>query len=102
MTTGEGAVIVTDDDQAADLMKSLRNQGRSPGDTWLQHTHLGYNYRMDELSAALGRIQMTRLDEMLAKREQVASWYAERLSEIPGVELPQVVASTSKIDGSST
>jgi dTDP-4-amino-4,6-dideoxygalactose transaminase len=97
ITTGEGAMIVTDDDEAADLMRALRNQGRAPGDTWLQHTHLGYNYRMDELSAALGRIQMTRLDEMLAKREQVAGWYAERLSEIPGVELPQVVASTSKM-----
>lgn len=90
-------MIVTDDDEAADLMRALRNQGRAPGDTWLQHTHLGYNYRMDELSAALGRIQMTRLDEMLAKREQVAGWYAERLSEIPGVEQPQVVPSTSKM-----
>jgi len=97
ITTGEGAMIVTDDDEAADLMRALRNQGRAPGDTWLQHTHLGYNYRMDELSAALGRIQMTRLDEMLAKREQVAGWYAERLSEIPGVEQPQVVPSTSKM-----
>ncbi len=97
ITTGEGAMIVTDDDEAADLMRALRNQGRAPGDTWLQHTHLGYNYRMDELSAALGRIQMTRLDEMLAKREQVAGWYAERLAEVPGVELPQVAASTSKM-----
>ncbi len=97
VTTGEGAMIVTDDDQAAGLMRALRNQGRTPGDTWLQHTHLGYNYRMDELSAALGRVQMTRLDAMLAKRAQVAGWYAERLSEIPGVELPQVVDSTSKM-----
>ena len=97
VTTGEGAMIITNDDETADLMRALRNQGRAPGDTWLQHTHLGYNYRMDELSAALGRIQMTRLDEMLAKREQVAGWYGARLAEIPGVELPQVVASTSKM-----
>jgi dTDP-4-amino-4,6-dideoxygalactose transaminase len=97
ITTGEGAMIVTNDDEAADMMRALRNQGRSPGDTWLQHTHLGYNYRMDELSAALGRIQMTRLGEMLAKRAQVAGWYAERLANVPGVELPQVVESTSKM-----
>lgn len=97
ITTGEGAMIVTDDDEAANLMRALRNQGRSPGDTWLQHTHLGYNYRMDELSAALGRVQMTRLDEMLDKRAQVAGWYADRLSEVPGVELPQVAASTSRM-----
>jgi dTDP-4-amino-4,6-dideoxygalactose transaminase len=97
ITTGEGAIIVTDDDDAADMMRALRNQGRSPGDTWLQHTHLGYNYRMHELSAALGRVQLTRLDEMLAKRHQVASWYSERLSEIPGVELPHIVTTTTKM-----
>lgn len=97
ITTGEGAMIVTNDDDAADFMQAMRNQGRAPGDTWLQHTHLGYNYRMDELSAALGRVQITRLDEMLAKRAQVANWYEERLSEIPGVELPQVAPSTSKM-----
>jgi len=54
ITTGEGGLIVTDNDQAALLMRALRNQGRAPGDTWLQHTHLGYNYRLDDLSAALG------------------------------------------------
>jgi dTDP-4-amino-4,6-dideoxygalactose transaminase len=97
ITTGEGAMIVTDDDAAADLMRALRNQGRAPGDTWLQHTHLGYNYRMDELSAALGRVQMTRLDEMLAKRAQVADWYVERLAGVDGVELPQLAASTSRM-----
>ena len=97
ITTGEGAMIVTDDDEAADLMRALRNQGRAPGDTWLQHTHLGYNYRMDELSAALGKVQMARLDEMLAQRAQVANWYAERLTEVPGVELPQVVSSTTRV-----
>lgn len=97
ITTGEGAMIVTDDDEVANLMRAFRNQGRAPGDTWLQHTHLGYNYRMDELSAALGRVQMTRLDEMLAKRAQVAHWYAERLIETPGIELPQVIESTTKM-----
>ena len=69
ITTGEGGMIVTDDDQAAAMMLALRNQGRAPGDTWLQHTHLGYNYRLDEMSAALGRVQMSRLEELLAKRE---------------------------------
>ena len=87
ITTGEGGVIITDDGEAADFMRALRNQGRAPGDTWLQHTHLGYNYRIDEMSAAMGHAQMQRLDELLAKREQVAAWYEARLSEIPGVEL---------------
>ncbi len=97
ITTGEGAIIVTDDDEAADIMCALRNQGRSPGDTWLQHTYLGYNYRIDEMSAALGRVQMSRLDELLTKREQVANWYQERLDEIPGVETPKVIPDTTRM-----
>jgi len=84
ITTGEGGVVITSDDKAAGMMRALRNQGRAPGDTWLQHTYLGYNYRLDEMSAALGTIQMTRLDELLKKRDRVANWYTERLSEIPG------------------
>lgn len=83
ITTGEGGMIVTNDDEAASLMQALRNQGRAPGDSWLQHTHLGYNYRMDEMSAALGVVQMSRIEELLDKRARVASWYLDRLAEIP-------------------
>jgi len=97
ITTGEGGMIVTDDDEAADFMRSLRNQGRAVGDTWLQHTHLGYNYRLDEMSAALGMAQMRRLDELLTKREQVAAWYEARLSEIPGVEVLVVEPYTTRM-----
>lgn len=97
ITTGEGGVIVTDDGKAADMMRALRNQGRAPGDTWLQHTHLGYNYRMDEMSAALGTVQMSRLDELLDKRNQVAEWYGERLSEIPGIEPPMIEPFTTRM-----
>jgi perosamine synthetase len=97
ITTGEGGVIVTDDDQAADFMRALRNQGRAPGDTWLQHTYMGYNYRLDEMSAALGVTQMQRIEELLLKREQVARWYDERLAETPGVELYQVLPETTRM-----
>ncbi|MCW5877384.1 MAG: DegT/DnrJ/EryC1/StrS family aminotransferase [Anaerolineales bacterium] len=97
ITTGEGGVIITDDDQAADFMRALRNQGRAPGDTWLQHTHLGYNYRITELSAALGRVQMGRLEELLRRREQVAAWYQARLQHQPGVELQYVAPDTTRM-----
>jgi perosamine synthetase len=97
ITTGEGAMIVTNDDQAAALMQALRNQGRSPGDTWLQHTYLGYNYRLDEMSAALGRVQLTRLDEIMEKRQRVANWYAERLAEISYVEVPAIAVETNRM-----
>lgn len=97
ITTGEGGMIVTDDDRAADFMRALRSQGRAPGDTWLQHTYLGYNYRLDDLSAALGRVQMGRIEELLQNRQQVADWYAERLAEIPGVEAPALVPETTRV-----
>jgi dTDP-4-amino-4,6-dideoxygalactose transaminase len=97
MTTGEGGIIITEDDQAAAFMRALRNQGRAPGDTWLSHTYLGYNYRLDEMSCALGITQLRRLDEMLTKREQVAAWYAERLAEIPGIEIPFIAPETTRM-----
>jgi dTDP-4-amino-4,6-dideoxygalactose transaminase len=97
VTSGEGGMVVTDREDLATMVKALRNQGRAPGDTWLDHTYLGYNYRMDELDAALGHAQMLRLEELLAKRQQVAGWYGERLVEIPGVEIPQVAPSTTRV-----
>lgn len=96
ITTGEGGLIVTNNDQAAGFMRALRNQGRAPGDTWLQHTHLGYNYRLDEMSAALGASQMKRLPTLLTKRQQVADWYLERLEEIAGVEVPYCAPTTTR------
>ncbi len=97
ITTGEGGMVVTGDEAAASLMRALRNQGRAPGDTWLAHTHLGYNYRLDEMSAALGAVQMSRLEELLDKRAQVAAWYAERLADIPGVEPPHIRPETTRM-----
>ncbi|MEX2160817.1 MAG: DegT/DnrJ/EryC1/StrS family aminotransferase [Anaerolineales bacterium] len=97
ITTGEGGVIITDDAEAADFMRALRNQGRAPGDTWLQHTHLGYNYRITELSAALGRVQIGRLNELLAKREQVAAWYKMRLQKLEEVETLKIAATTTRV-----
>ena len=97
ITTGEGGMVVTNRQDWADIARALRNQGRAPGDTWLSHSCLGYNYRIDEMSAALGRAQMGRLDALLEKRAQVAAWYNERISEIPGIEIPQVDADTTRM-----
>ncbi|MGD8553722.1 MAG: DegT/DnrJ/EryC1/StrS family aminotransferase [Anaerolineales bacterium] len=97
MTTAEGGVVVSDNDELADMVRAMRNQGRAPGDTWLEHTYLGYNYRLSELSAALGRSQMERLDTLLEKRERVAGWYTKRLEPINGVEVPQIVESTTRM-----
>jgi len=97
MTTGEGGMIVTNNEDWADLFRSLRNQGRDASDTaWLSHTRLGFNYRLDEMSAALGLAQLERIEELLAKREQVAKWYNERLDQIPNIHKPHIAKTTTR------
>ena len=97
MTTGEGGMIVTDDENWANLFRSLRNQGRDVFDMWLNHLRLGYNYRLDEMSAALGLSQIKRLDELLNKRAQVAAWYTARLQDEDLIEVPQIVDTTTRM-----
>lgn len=89
LTTGEGGMVVTDDQAIATYCRMARNQGRRPGADWLAHDILGFNYRMDELSAALGVAQLRRAPELLARREQVARWYEEALAPIEEVERPR-------------
>jgi perosamine synthetase len=90
MTLGEGGVLVTNDETLARLARSLRNQGRGETGLWLEHDRLGCNYRLDEMSAALGVSQLRRLEEFLGKRERVASMYRERLQGLEWVEPPAV------------
>jgi len=97
MTTGEGGMIVTDRQDWAALFRSLRNQGRDVFDAWLNHTRLGYNYRMDEMSAALGLSQLERIEDLLAKRDRVAAWYNERLAQVEGVRIPHIAPSTTRM-----
>lgn len=97
MTTGEGGMIVTDNQDWANLFRSLRNQGRDVFDAWLNHTRLGYNYRMDEMSAALGLAQIQRIEELLAKRAAVAEWYNERLEGVPGIRKPYIAETTTRM-----
>ena len=88
ITTGEGGVIVTHRAELAAHMRSLRNQGRSSSDTWLQHTELGYNYRLSEIACTLGIGQMKRLPEILARREQIARRYHRELASVTELILP--------------
>jgi len=97
MTTGEGGMIVTDRDDWGALFRSLRNQGRNVSDAWLNHTRLGYNYRLDEMSAALGLAQLSRIEELLAKRERVAQMYNQRLADVELVETPYIAPTTTRM-----
>jgi perosamine synthetase len=87
MTTGEGGIVTTHSEHEWRLLRSLRNQGRGDSGGWLEHVRLGFNYRLDDIRAALGIVQLERLDEILALRSAVAARYADLLRGVPGVEL---------------
>ena len=80
ITTGEGGMILTDDDDLADMCVSLRNQGRGKSSGWLGHVRLGYNFRLSDINCAIGIVQLGRIEQFKAKRRQVANWYTEALS----------------------
>ncbi len=92
ITTGEGGMIVTNDDRVAALSRSMRNQGRDPDAGWLAHARLGFNFRLSEINCALGIVQLSRLESIVRRRAQVARWYQEQLADEPRVALQQVPA----------
>jgi len=85
IAAGEGGIVTCDDPALATRLRSLRNQGRDEMGTWLRHIHLGHNYRLGEIAAALGLSQLKRIDDLLARRDRVAGWYNERLRGLDGV-----------------
>ncbi len=89
MTTGEGGMIVTNNSEIADLCRSMANQGRKvKNGAWLEHVRLGYNYRMSDINAALGIAQLSRINEILRKRQKVAELYNRYLSDMPEIKIP--------------
>jgi perosamine synthetase len=88
LTTGEGGMITLADRSLKERIDSERNQGRAPDMGWLDHDRLGFNYRLDDLSCALGVAQLEHLDSMMEARSRVASLYSSALEEIEGVEVP--------------
>jgi len=88
ITTGEGGMILTDDDDLADMCVSLRNQGRAKDGGWLSHERLGYNFRLSDINCALGIVQLSRIEQIKAKRRQVAKWYQEMLADDDRLIMP--------------
>ena len=80
--------MVCPDAGSKERIDSERNQGRAPDMGWLDHDRLGFNYRLDDLSCALGLAQLERLDDLLAARSRVAAWYAEGLAGAGGARAP--------------
>jgi len=88
ITTGEGGVVTTWSEDTWRLLKSLRNQGRADGGGWLDHARLGFNYRIDDIRAAIGIGQLEKLERILSARQQVAARYTALLEGIEGLRLP--------------
>jgi perosamine synthetase len=89
MATGEGGVVTTHSEEEWQLLRSLRNQGRSyDGGGWFHHIRLGLNYRWTDVQAAIGLAQLEKLDRILALREAAAGRYGKLLAELDGVEAP--------------
>lgn len=91
IAVGEGGMILTNSGRLADLCRSMANQGRRvKNGKWLEHVRLGYNYRLNEISCALGISQMKRLEEIVKKRRTVADLYNKKLKDIKELEIPYV------------
>jgi perosamine synthetase len=88
ITTGEGGMVTTHSESEWRLLRSLRNQGRADSGGWLEHARLGFNYRIDDVRAAIGIGQLEKLDDILLARADVAARYGELLADVPGLELP--------------
>jgi perosamine synthetase len=88
ITTGEGGAVVSPSAELKERIDSERNQGRTPDMGWLDHDRLGFNYRLGDLSCALGLAQLERLDDLLAARARIASLYSDALAEVEGLGLP--------------
>lgn len=84
MTTSGGGMLLSDDEAVIERARYLATQARQPV-SWYEHTEVGYNYRMSNVLAALGRGQLTRLDEMIARRKQIRELYREGLRDVPHV-----------------
>jgi perosamine synthetase len=87
ITTGEGGMILTDNEEIAVKCRELRNLSFIPPRRFV-HEELGWNFRMTNLQAALGVAQLERLDEFIIKKRQIGEWYNELLKDVPGIQLP--------------
>jgi perosamine synthetase len=87
ITTGEGGMILTDNQEIAMKCRELRNLSFIPPRRFV-HEELGWNFRMTNLQAALGVAQLERLDEFIIKKRQIGYWYNELLKDVPGIQLP--------------
>ena len=97
ITTGEGGMIVTNDAEVAAMARALRNQGRGNPGEWLEHSVVGYNYRLSEMQCVLGLEQLRRIESILSRRSEVAAMYDQQLRGNPDLLLPKLHISDGRI-----
>lgn len=96
ITTGEGGAILTNRKDLYQDLKLLRQHGiHKNKEGWIVMTKLGYNYRLTDLQASLGRSQLRRVDEFISRRKKIVSWYRQELAGIKEIILPQEIKGTS-------
>ena len=87
MSTGEGGMLVTDDDDLHARVMHLRDHGREPGDVLFRNTEVAFKYKMPSVSAAIGLGQVERAEELVARKREIFNWYYEAFSEADGIQL---------------
>jgi len=92
ITTGEGGMITTDDDKLVEKLRKLRNHGQEQQGAKIDFVLAGFNNRMTEMQAAIGIVQMQKLDQIISRRQQLAQLYNELLSEVPWLKTPQTLS----------
>ncbi|MHB8107629.1 MAG: DegT/DnrJ/EryC1/StrS family aminotransferase [Candidatus Cryosericum sp.] len=97
ITTGEGGCVVTQSDGIAALCRSMRNQGRGETGEWLAHERLGYNYRISDISCALGTSQLRRLDNIIELRGRAAGRYSTLLKDVPEVVTSTILPDVTRM-----
>jgi len=88
ITTGEGGMVLTDDDERATRFRQLRNLSFQPEERFVHHT-IGWNYRLTAIQAALGLSQLDRIESLLAHKIEIGRHYQELLAEVPAIQLPR-------------
>lgn len=94
LTTGEGGMLVTNDDAIRARALFLRDHGRPPGDRLFHNTEVAYKYKMSSMQAALGAAQLERVEELIARKREIFSWYAGELAGVDGLTLNYEAPST--------
>ena len=87
LTTGEGGMLLTDDEQLYKRCMIMRDHGRLPGDTLFQNTEVAYKYKMSDLQAALGLAQLERIDDLVRRKREIFQWYKEAFQNLPFISL---------------